>query len=192
MELEEYKKQAIQRLNKSIAFNQKENMYYACMGVVEETGEIVAELRKPLYKGNFHEKKLDKEEIKSELGDLMWYMALICENTNIDMDELQTYKTKENLNEISKREKLKQLAILIGKYSGKIVEKYEEFYSTEKNKEELIEQIEKQYQNICELGKQLDITIDEILENNINKINSRYTKEGEVNKEQQKIDQEDK
>ena len=39
MKLEEYKSQAITRLNKSIAFDQKENMYYACMGLVEETGE---------------------------------------------------------------------------------------------------------------------------------------------------------
>ena len=67
MDLEEYKKIALARLNKSIAFDQKENMYYACMGLVEETGEIIAELRKPLFKGNFHEKPLDSEEIKKEL-----------------------------------------------------------------------------------------------------------------------------
>lgn len=42
MNLEEYKNIAIQRLNKSISFDQKENMYYACMGLIEETGEIIA------------------------------------------------------------------------------------------------------------------------------------------------------
>lgn len=38
MDLEEYKNNAIQRLNKSIEFNSKERMYYACMGLIEETG----------------------------------------------------------------------------------------------------------------------------------------------------------
>ena len=77
------------------AFDQKENMYYACMGLVEETGEIIAELRKPLFKGNFHEKPLDTEEIKKELGDLMWYIALICKNANIDTDQLKDIEINE-------------------------------------------------------------------------------------------------
>ena len=46
MKLEEYKSQAITRLNKSIAHNEKEKMNYACMGLFEETGEVIAEFRK--------------------------------------------------------------------------------------------------------------------------------------------------
>ena len=65
------------------------------MGLVEETGEIIAELRKPLFKGNFHEKPLDTEEIKKELGDLMWYIALICKNANIDTEQLKDIEVKE-------------------------------------------------------------------------------------------------
>ena len=66
MKLEEYKSQAITRLNKSIAHNEKEKMNYACMGLFEETGEVIAEFRKQLFKGNFHEKPLDIEDLKSE------------------------------------------------------------------------------------------------------------------------------
>ena len=95
MELEEYKQIAVQRLNKTIAHNDKEKMYYACMGLMEETGEVIAELRKPLFKGNFHEKSLDIEEIKSELGDLMWYIALICRNCNINMNQIKKYTEKK-------------------------------------------------------------------------------------------------
>ena len=58
----------------------KESMRFACMGLLEEAGEVVAELRKPLYKGNFHEKALNKKAITSELGDVMWYIALTCRN----------------------------------------------------------------------------------------------------------------
>ena len=99
MKLEEYKSQAITRLNKSIAHNEKEKMNYACMGLFEETGEVIAEFRKPLFKGNFHEKPLDIEDIKSELGDLMWYLALICKNTDIDMNQFKPiYNDKEKIN----------------------------------------------------------------------------------------------
>ena len=75
-------------------------------------GEIIAELRKPLFKGNFHEKPLDTEEIKKELGDLMWYIALICKNANSDTDQLKDIEIKEDA-KISKRERIIQIAINI-------------------------------------------------------------------------------
>lgn len=179
MNLEEYKSIALQRMNKSIAFDQKENMYYACMGLIEETGEVVTELRKPLFKGNFHEKTLDIEEIKSELGDLMWYISLICKNANIDMDQLKIYKIDDDT-QISKREKIIQIAINMGQIAGQIVDEYLKLYNENNTKEELTEKINKQYENICELAKKLDITIDEILNENIKKINARYNENGEA------------
>ena len=154
MNLEEYKSMALQRMNKSIAFDQKENMYYACMGLIEETGEVVAELRKPLFKGNFHEKTLDIEEIKSELGDLMWYISLICKNANIDMDQLKIYKIDDDT-QISKREKIIQIAINMGQIAGQIVDEYLKLYNENNTKEELTEKINKQYENICELAKKI-------------------------------------
>ncbi|CDE90787.1 MAG: MazG nucleotide pyrophosphohydrolase domain-containing protein [Clostridia bacterium] len=178
MDLEEYKKIALARLNKSIAFDQKENMYYACMGLVEETGEIIAELRKPLFKGNFHEKPLDTEEIKKELGDLMWYIALICKNANIDTDQLKDIEIKEDA-KISKRERIIQIAINMGQVSGQIVEKYLKLYNENTNNVELIEEINRQYENICNLAEKFNLTIDEILEENIRKVNFRYNEKGE-------------
>lgn len=178
MDLEEYKKIALARLNKSIAFDQKENMYYACMGLVEETGEIIAELRKPLFKGNFHEKPLDTEEIKKELGDLMWYIAVICKNANIDTDQLKDIEIKEDA-KISKRERIIQIAINMGQVSGQIVEKYLKLYNENTNNVELIEEINRQYENICNLAEKFNLTIDEILEENIRKVNFRYNEKGE-------------
>lgn len=179
MNIEEYKSIALQRLNKSIAFDQKENMYYACMGLIEETGEIIAELRKPLFKGNFHEKALDIEEIKSELGDLMWYISLICKNANIDMNQLKNYKVDDD-KQISNREKIIQIAINMGQVAGQIVEEYLKLHNENNTNEELTEKISKQYENICELAQKLDMTIDEILNENLRKINSRYNEKGEA------------
>lgn len=185
MELEEYKQIAVQRLNKTIAHNDKEKMYYACMGLMEETGEVIAELRKPLFKGNFHEKSLDLEEIKSELGDLMWYIALICRNCNINMNQIKKYTEKKE-EDILKREKLIQIAIKLGENSGKILEYYRKTLSNESDKCKLMEFIENQYININELAENLGLKIDEILKLNIEKCYSRYNEKGESIRENEK------
>lgn len=182
MELEEYKKIALQRLNKSIAFDSKESMYYACMGIMEETGEIIAEFRKPLFKGNFHEKTLDIEEIKSELGDLMWYISLVCKNANIDMNQLKKHEEKDDGN-LPKRERLIQISIKMGEDSGRIVEEYQRMFNDRTSNSQLKEKIEYQYGNICRLSEELGITIEDILKKNIGKVNSRYNEKGEVARE---------
>ena len=58
-------------------------------------------------------------------------------------------------------------------------EEYEKVYIQKTEKEELISEIQKQYNNICELVNQIDINIDDILNENIRKINSRYNEKGE-------------
>jgi len=88
---------------------------------------------------------------------------------------------------INKREKIIQIALKMGKQTGKIIEEYEKVYIQKTEKEELISEIQKQYNNICELVNQIDINIDDILNENIRKINSRYNEKGEKeNNEQEK------
>lgn len=115
--LTEYQKIALERLNPNIMKSKKESMRYCCMGILEETGEVVSELRKTLYKGNFHEKLLDKEEIKSEIGDLIWYMALTCLNNGIDIEELNRKMVDDAEEE---RKTLIKDGIRLGRQSGKI------------------------------------------------------------------------
>lgn len=179
MNFKEYSKIALQRLNKSIEKDKKEQINYACMGLIEETGEIIAELRKPLFKGNFHEKPLNIEEIKSELGDLVWYIALMCKNIEINANQIEIYQKKQNIEEIKHRESLIKLGIELGIISGQIVEECQKVYNNQENKKQLIQNINGQYKNIIELGSQLNISMEEILDLNVRKINSRYDDDGE-------------
>ena len=49
------------------------------------------------------------------------------------------------------------------------------------------EKINKQYENICELADKFNMTIDEILCENIRKLNHRYNEKGEkIDNEQEK------
>jgi NTP pyrophosphatase (non-canonical NTP hydrolase) len=170
--LKEYQDKALKNLNTTIKSSKKESMRYCCMGILEETGEIVAELRKPLYKGNYHEKKMDKAAITGELGDLVWYIALACKNNGIDIENLK----KSEINEDGKedRETLIKNSMNLGKASGKIVDRYLKFSKGQIEIEKLEKSLRKQYKNILKLSSELNIPMDEILQINLNKVNSRY------------------
>ena len=44
-------------------------------GLSGESGEFIDMIKKWI----FHEKELDEDHAKKELGDVMWYVAMICE-----------------------------------------------------------------------------------------------------------------
>lgn len=54
------------------------------LGLSGESGEV-ADLVK---KGIFHEKGLDMLHLKKEVGDVCWYIALICEACDFDLDDV--------------------------------------------------------------------------------------------------------
>lgn len=55
-----------------------------CLGLAGEAGETLDMIKKWI----FHEKDLDREHFKKELGDVMWYMAMICYSFGFDLDEI--------------------------------------------------------------------------------------------------------
>ena len=36
----------------------------------------------------FHEKEIDIEHLKKECGDILWYIAMVCQSFNWDMNEI--------------------------------------------------------------------------------------------------------
>lgn len=56
----------------------------ACLGLAGEAGELNDMVKKSI----FHEKKMDFEHLKKELGDVMWYVALFCESMRWNLDEI--------------------------------------------------------------------------------------------------------
>ena len=58
-------------------------------GVLGLTGEA-GEVSDLVKKGIFHEKGIDPEHLKKELGDVMWYIALICDTGGFDLDDIMT------------------------------------------------------------------------------------------------------
>lgn len=56
----------------------------AALGLSGEVGELNDMLKKWI----FHEKQLDVEHLKREIGDIYWYLALMCDSFGFNLDEI--------------------------------------------------------------------------------------------------------
>lgn len=54
------------------------------MGLAGEVGEMVDLLKKHL----FHGLPVNQNKLKSEAGDVLWYLANLCSKMGLDMDEV--------------------------------------------------------------------------------------------------------
>lgn len=89
----EYQKLAMRTLNPSL--NKKEVMINAVMGLCGESGEVSDIVKKHLFQGH----ELDVEKIKKELGDVLWYIAEMCEALDLELDKVM----EANIEKLSKR-----------------------------------------------------------------------------------------
>lgn len=65
------------------------------MGLNGEAGETIEIVKKCVFHG--HELNID--ELKKELGDVCWYVAMICNSLGINMDEVM----EGNIDKLKKR-----------------------------------------------------------------------------------------
>jgi len=54
------------------------------MGVVTESGELMDALKKHIYYGA----ELDKTNVKEEIGDLLWYVGILCDTLGLTFEEV--------------------------------------------------------------------------------------------------------
>jgi len=69
-------------------------LYYV-LGLCGESGEVSEKIKKLMRNKNG---KIDKEfleDIKSELGDIMWYVSRLAFQFGIDMSEITSYNLKK-------------------------------------------------------------------------------------------------
>ena len=56
----------------------------AALGLSGEVGELNDMIKKWI----FHNTQLDKEHVKKEIGDVMWYVAMMCESFGFSLDDV--------------------------------------------------------------------------------------------------------
>ena len=68
---------------------------YPTLGLAGEAGEVANKVKKIIRDG-----KLDKEAIGSEIGDCLWYIAAICKDLGLKMEDV----AQANLDKLSQRQ----------------------------------------------------------------------------------------
>lgn len=83
MTFDEYQKAAL----KTAADPNKANeFFHLVLGLVGETGEIAEKVKKLIRDQDSDLQKLDKADITKELGDVLWYLAVLANFLDIKLD----------------------------------------------------------------------------------------------------------
>lgn len=93
MNINDYQNQALRtwRESKSV----ERDLAISALGLSGESGEYAELIKK--YLGHGH--KLDKEECKKELGDILWYIAICSHVLGFSLSEI----AEENITKLHKR-----------------------------------------------------------------------------------------
>lgn len=70
-------------------------LLHSAMGICTEAGEYMDTLKKFFFYGE----ELDVKNLIAELGDLMWYIGIACDELNIDLSEVK----RLNIEKLEKR-----------------------------------------------------------------------------------------
>lgn len=68
---------------------------HALMGLVTETGELVDAFKRFIFYG----KPIDEVNVKEEIGDLFWYLAILCNAHGLNFEEVMA----ANIDKLRKR-----------------------------------------------------------------------------------------
>lgn len=68
---------------------------YPTLGLVNEAGEVAGKIKKIFrdQKGKISDKNI--EDLKGELGDVLWYVAQVCSELGLSMGEVAEYNMKK-------------------------------------------------------------------------------------------------
>jgi NTP pyrophosphatase (non-canonical NTP hydrolase) len=80
--MNDYIKQAIRTESAKVSFENHERLLHAGIGLATETGEFLDAIKKAVYYGN----ELDRVNLKEELGDILWYMAIAMDELGTDFE----------------------------------------------------------------------------------------------------------
>lgn len=70
-------------------------LVHASLGMSGEVGEVVDHIKKLLM----YQKQLDKEKVLEEIGDVLWYMAIMIDELGSSFDDIM----EMNIQKLSKR-----------------------------------------------------------------------------------------
>ena len=61
---------------------------YPTLGLVNEAGEVAGKIKKVFRDKQGVIGEVEREALKSELGDVLWYLAQVCTELGLSLDEV--------------------------------------------------------------------------------------------------------
>lgn len=68
---------------KTAIYSSAHQILYPALGLVGEAGEVANKVKKMMRDGTF-----DRAAVVSELGDVLWYIAALCRDLNVEMNDV--------------------------------------------------------------------------------------------------------
>lgn len=86
MELNEYQKKALE----TALYPEKYKVIYPGLGLGNEAGEVMGKIKKWLRGDDSHGTMSEerREALKGELGDVLWYLAVLANDLELDLDDI--------------------------------------------------------------------------------------------------------
>ena len=81
------------------------NFTYPVLGLCGESGEVAEKVKKIIRDDAGQISELKRQEIKKELGDVLWYLANVCYEFNLTLEEV----ANANLDKLKKRQQENKL-----------------------------------------------------------------------------------
>lgn len=69
--------------SKTAIYSSSHQILYPALGLAGEAGEVANKVKKMMRDGSF-----DRAAVVAELGDVMWYVAALCRDLNVEMNDV--------------------------------------------------------------------------------------------------------
>jgi len=93
MELDEYQQLALRTAGHRE--NTEQVLLYTALGLTGESGEVAEMIKKTF----FHHHPLDREALAKELGDVLWYLAVMADALGKSLDDI----ARQNIDKLRQR-----------------------------------------------------------------------------------------
>ena len=85
---------------KTAIYPKRAKIYYPALGLAGEAGEVANKVKKILRDDRGQLSETKREELFDEIGDALWYIAALCTDLGLSMDDV----AKENIKKLKDRQ----------------------------------------------------------------------------------------